>query len=360
MRGFSSSSMPNLNETILQSFRDELRKEAGLSDLVAAAAPRLKNVGSLGGVGAAVGAVGGAGLGALKSYRDARGEGASVGQAAAGGLSGAFSGAGRGALAGGLAGAAGGALLKGDYSGLGQRGGLVGAGARFGQRQLHSLTGMLTPAELEGVRGGAYQARRAAGGARDALVAARGVGGKALADATAHHGAALKRLAVTEAATGVRGSGMDLTSIPGYLRSVKDHNVGKVLSTGVKEQLTGAGLVGGGLLVGLPALSAGQALAGKKEFDESGRGRGERVGEELGRTVGGIAGGVMPLAGQAVVGGALGGVGKLVGRGVDRMRGKRPAPGMTPSTLEPAEGQHTPSERVTSPAAAGQQPDIGL
>ena len=73
----------------------------------------------------------------------------------------------------------------------------------------------------------------------------------------------------------------------------------------------------------------------------------------------------MPIVGQELVGRTLGGAGRMVGRGVDRFRGKRPpVPGMTPggppNTLEPAEGQHTPSERITSPAAAGQQPDIGI
>lgn len=340
--------MPSLDEHTLLAFRDELRKEAGYADLVARAAPRLKNIGSLGGVGAAVGSLGGAGIGAVQKYREARQEGASVGQAVVGGAGGALHGAGRGAVIGGLAGGAGGALLKQDLSGLAQRGGLVGAGSRFGQRQVHSLTGMLSPQELTAVRGGSYGARKGLAKAQQAVF---GASSDKLPRALREEAQAAKRLTATENA-----QNMGLSSLPGYIGAVRREGVGKVLSTGAKEQLSGATPGMAALMVGLPAVSAAQTLISKKE-DPAGRGRGERFGEEFGRTLGGITGGVMPFVGQSVLGGTLGRAGKYVGRGVDRLSGK---PGMAPTTLEPAEGQHIPSERIMSPAAAGQQPEVGL
>ncbi len=326
--------MSLIDEAVLQAFREGLRKEA--------APGILRNVGSLGGVGALGGALAGAAGGGLAHYREAREQGEDVGGALLGGLGGAFSGAAKGGLLGAGLGAGAGALVKGDLSTLAKRPGLVGAGSRFGQRQVHSLAGNLTPQEFEGIRGGAWAARQ------QALK-----GGPAT-------GKAVQALRATEKATGIGRGSMDLTSIPGYVRSVKEHGVGKVLATGAKEQLANSPAALSALMVGAPTLAAGKALLGSQEVDAQGRGRGERVGEEVGRAVGGVAGGVMPVVGQGIVGGALGKAGKLVGRGVDKLRTHLSTPGMTPRTLEPSEGQHTPSERVMSPNAAGQAPEIGI
>ena len=334
--------MPKLDEQTLLSFRAELHKEAGFSSLVASAAPRLKNIASAGGVGATLGAMGGAGIGAVQQYRAARTQGDSVGRATIGSLGGALHGATRGALVGGLAGAAGGGLLN-RGAGLTRMGGPIGAGARFGQRQMHAVTGMLSPKELEGVHGGAYD--------RVEELAKTLARGKPSAGAE-------KALRVTEAATGVGPGSMDLTSLPGYVGALKQHGVGKVLATSAREQFANPGV--GALLVAGPALAGAGALASHNEYNNAGQGKGEQLGENIGQLAGNIAGGVMPLAGQEIAGGVLGRAGKYIGRGIDRLRGKSGAPGISPSTLEPAEGQHIPTERVTSPAAAGQQPDIGL
>jgi hypothetical protein len=205
---------------------------------------------------------------------------------------------------------------------------------------------MLSPKELEGIRGGAWDAREHLQGAL--------AGGNERAVAKASKG-----LRASEAATGV-GSGMNLTSIPGYVKSVKEHGAGKVLAAGAREQISNAPAAVSALMIGAPTVAAGKALLGPQEVDAQGRGRGERVGEEVGRAVGGIAGGAMPVVGQGIVGGVLGKAGKLVGRGVDKLRSHLSTPGMTPRTLEPSEGQHTPSERVMSPNAAGQAPEIGI
>jgi hypothetical protein len=337
-----------IDEDVFSACRESLRKEAGFADAVSRATPRLRNIGSLGGAGLTVGALGGAGLGAIHGYRKARAEGAGVGEAVMGGAGGALSGAGRGALAGGLAGSVAGGLAPSNLAGLAQKGGVIGAGSRFGQRQVHSLTGMLSPQELEGIRGGAYSARQ----------------GVLHAD-PAHLPKATEALAATEAATGVGPGSMDLTSIPGYAHALRQHGAGKVLSTGFKEQMTNMSPAMAALMVGIPGLAAGQALTSKKEFNDRGQGRAERVGQEIGQSVGGVVGGVMPIVGQAAVGGTLGEAGKLIGRGVDRIRGKKPTPGlsqpgMSARTLEPTESQNTPSERIMSPNAAGQRPEIGI
>lgn len=113
-------------------------------------------------------------------------------------------------------------------------------------------------------------------------------------------------------------------------------------------------------MIGMPAVGLARTVTGSDEPDAQGRGKFERAGEDAGRTVGGVAGGVMPVVGQSVVGGALGRVGRLAGRGIDKLRGRSGMPGAGPVNLEPTEtGQHIPTERVTSPAAAGQQ-DVGL
>jgi len=332
--------MPRLREDVLLAFRDELSKEAGFGDLVAKAAPRLKNMGSLGGAGAAVGALGGAGIGAIHQYREAKRQGASTGEAVLGGLSGAVSGAGKGALYGGLAGAAGGALARGDWSGLGQRSDVIGLGSRFGQRQLHGFTGMLSPAELEAVRGGAYDARQAFGHALE------------------HEGdidSAYAALRQRERVTGVGPNAVDLTSMPGVVRSVRDQGFGKVLRAGVQDTFHGASPTQAALMAGVPAVMLGREVLSKNEFNERGQGRAERVAEEAGRTLGGFLGAPMPIIGNSVLSEAVGRAGRYVGRGVDRLRGKIAPP---QTHLEPTEAQATPSEYIMSPAAAGQHPEI--
>jgi hypothetical protein len=205
---------------------------------------------------------------------------------------------------------------------------------------------MLSPKELEGVRGGSR-------GAVESALNATGTAGAQKAQ---------KALAATDAATGVTDPSMNLTSIPGLVRSVKAHGLGKTLATGAREQLTSGGLPLAALAVGVPAAGAVGTLASKRETDDQGRGKGERLGESIGRTIGGVAGGVMPVLGGEVVGTTMGAAGRLAGRGFDRLRrAGGTTPGLAPhTTLEPAEGQHTPSERVMSPAAAGQQTDVGL
>ncbi len=335
--------MSSLNEITLLAFRDELRKEAGFADFIA------KNKGTLQGVGglAGVGALGGGALGGLpsgvKGYLDARNEGSGIGGGVLHGLASGFGGAVRGAIKG----TVGGALVGGaagaagqSFRGLVSSSGPLGGAARFGQRQVHSVTGMLTPQELEGIRGGAYAAK-----GHLANLAARGK---------------VTDRARLGAEWANKAQDMNLTSIPGYLGAVKEHGLGKTLATSAKEQYYNMPTAMGALMVGAPVLSAAHALATPE--DSNGPGKGEHVGREVGNALGGVMGGTMPLVGNALVGGAAGSAGAAAGRVIDRIRGRRPAVDDlgNKAPLEPTESQNTPTERVMSPSAAGQQKDVGL
>lgn len=147
--------------------------------------------------------------------------------------------------------------------------------------------------------------------------------------------------------------------MPGYLRSLKNNGVGATLAAGVKDQWHNASPTMGAVMVGLPALGAAGTLLRRE--DGAGPGKGEELGRNIGGVVGGIAGSAMPLVGNIAVGAAGTAVGGAVGKGADWIRGRRVAPPMMgPPALEPSEGQHLPSERVMSPAAAGQTPEVGL
>lgn len=335
--------MPNLSETVLLAFRDELRKEAaGFSELVARAAPRLRAAGSLAGVGMAGGALAGGALGAARNYHNAKEEGASTGGAALSALGGALRGAGKGALIGTAAGAGAGALT-GRGAHLATRGDAVGSLARFGQRQTHSLTGMMRPDELEAIGGGAANARKALH-ALPTTASAKQVD-------RARRGLA--------AAEDVQERG--LTSLPGYLRGMQRDGVVNTIGASAREQLSNAPVWANALTLGLPAAGAVSTLAHKEAPD--GPGKGEQLGAGIGGLVGGFAGGAMPLAGNLLIGAGAAGAGKVIGRGIDRLRGRRPQPmvGQLAPKHEPAnEGQHIPGERVMSPAAAGQQNEVGL
>lgn len=334
--------MPRMSEATLCAFRDELGKEAGFADVVARHAPMLKNVGSAAGIGALAGAGLGGVSGAAGGYREARNAGAGVGESAlhglGRGLGGALSGGAAGALVGGGAGALG-SRVGLNASNLASRNDILGSAARSGQRQTHALTGMLTPGELEGVRGGAYGAKQ--------------------------HLAELKSLGkpTARAEKGVewaqKAQDANLTSLPGYAGALKK-DVGGTLATSVKEQYYNTPTAMGALMLGLPALNAAKTLSTPEA--PWGEGKGERLGREAGNIVGGVASGLMPAVGGAVMGSAAGAAGGGVGRVIDRIRGRRPMVNDlgNKAPLEPTEAQNTPSERITSPSAAGGQKDIGI
>ena len=355
-------------EPILRAFRNSLQKEAAsFGQAVTRHGNLLKNIGSLAGVGSTLGALGGAGFGASQGYREAREEGHGVGTSAlnalAQGAGGAAKGGLVGAAAGGLAGGLGSKVL--NPSSLTQRGGVLGAGARFGQRQVHSLTGVLTPAELEGVRGGAYGARRAVVDAEQKLKDAPWLKDSKLTPSKMMEMGDKAELSKSRAVKGLQSAenvqNMGLTSIPGYIDAIKNHGAGKVLGAGLRDQVRNMHPGMAAVALGMPAMGVLRAATAKK--NERGAGRGESVGYNLGNAIGGVAGAAMPVVGSAVLGETLGSAGGLVGRGVDRLRGRKkenaPLSMVGPPQLEPAESQNTPTERVMSPNAAGQKPDLG-
>lgn len=365
---------------VLYLFSNELTKEAALVDTVRGAVrgARLHGMGAGAGsglgLGLGAGLVGGGLLGGVRSYRQAREQGA--GRAAA--LGSALGGTTRGALQGGAAGAvlgAGGGALLGQAAptkvlsatkGLAKRQDTLGSFSRFGQRQVHSLTGWKPGGSIksvESIGAGAAPAREAVKGSLGALEQSPEMANLMAAHATkdpkavevarealragpqAHLSDAYKALHSAETT-----QQMGLTSLPGYAKSVGRNGLLPTLKAGVKEQWQSSGPKGKMLMVGLPALSAAQALHQPEGAQK--RGKGETIGRLAGSTLGSMAA-PMSLAGGLVLGTGFEHAGGAIGKGVDRLRGKRAAqpaavpqePSRPPAT-EPGDTGQAAVERV--------------
>lgn len=219
------------------------------------------------GLGAGLGMLGGGVAGGVQAYRGAREGGAAPGEA----LGSALGGAGRGAVAGGALGAAGGALggaVAGSAApGLIEAGraavtgarGPVGAFARFGQRQVHGLTGHVPEGGLEAIRHGASTRRAAVDAAEANLDRVISEGGKPglMARLRGQSG-------VEEAAGGVRranqayGAGAEaerrgITSLPGYAKGLLADPAG-TLRAGFRDQWHGMSPGMKALTVAAPAM----------------------------------------------------------------------------------------------------------
>lgn len=216
-----------------------------------------------------------------------------------------------------------------------------GVVSRFGQRQLHGLTGWtskgwMSPEGIRAMRGGAYGAEQELGKAW-------------AADKPKGLGRAVKGvLAAREAER------MGLSSIPGYAKAMVKEGPAKTLSTGFKEQWhsTPTGLKM--LLFGLPAANVAKELTTPTR--EGGPGKGQRVGQALAL---GAPIGPLSLSGQlATSAGLTAGV-----KGVSGLAGRLKKKPIMPESKEPPQqteastGMTQPTERVVSPAAAGQIPD---
>jgi hypothetical protein len=307
--------------------------------------------GTMGGAGA--GAVGGAaiggGVGTLQGYRDTRAQGGSVASAAQagllGGLQGAVRGGQRGLALGAVAGGVGSAAAPSLPAAM-ARLPVVGSGARFGQRQLHGLTGW-TPAEgIRSIGGGAANAQRGVEEAANKLRSVRAAG-KDAAGAERNVTTAVKGL---EAATTAEEKG--LTSLPGYAKALRSDPVG-ALRAGLNEQWAGQSRAGKALTIG----ATGVGLASEVANREGNTG----VGESLGKAVGGSLPwmmGPLPASAALALTPALAFAGGLAGKGVDVLRGKpnvgRPtAPG--PNDIPDGPGESV--ERVYSDRASGVAPE---
>lgn len=270
--------MPKLDEQAIEAFQNELQK------IAAGLAP------------AATLGVLGAGLGGFSGYSRARQEGKSVG--------GALGAAGKGALTGGALGALGGAGLSKVAPSV------AGALGRFGQRQVHSVTGWVPQGGL-----------------------------------------AEMRMPATSAAT----------SLPGFIKSVRERGLAETAGRGAKHFWNGASLSDKALLAGVPAAGLAQEL-GKSEGSDPNHSKEENVGRRVGEIAGGLAGGPIPFVGGALLGEAAGRVGQLAGKGVHKVRSLlNPANGIHPGGPHPnistdltAEaGQTAPSEKLISDRASG-------
>lgn len=331
----------HLTAPVMRAFCLELEKEAGAAGAVLS---HLKRPGTLHAVqaglgsGLGVGMLGGAALGAAKGgkaqYDAARANGQGALGAAAhsvgGGLAGALRGAGKGALIGAGVGAAAGAavptqLLRGTRALAGAKN-VVGDAANFGQRQVHGLTGWKpggATKSIESIGGGAA-------GAREALTKATAKGGP---DAI---GRAQGALGAAEDA-----QRMGLTSLPGVAKSLKNNGIVPTIAAGAKEQWKSSPAWQKGLMVGLPGASIASTLA--KKDDGQGPGKGERIGKTIGGTLG-YSMAPLSLGASTVLGTGLEHAGGMVGRGVDRLRGRKPQVPQEPTrppASEPGDtGQH--------------------
>lgn len=359
-------------EPVLCGFHRQLSKEAAAGEAVRAIAgrvirsPRLQGalagMGSGAGIGAGVGAVGGAALGGLKSYRDARASGAGLGSAlgsALGGVGGgALRGAGVGALAAGGAGTLAGAMRPASVSavtkGLAARKDSIGSLSRFGQRQVHSVTGWrpgANAASVESIGAGAANAREAfhasssaVDQAKSALQAARAAKDpKAVAAAKTTYTKA--RTGMADAATALRASELTqskgMTSLPGLVENIGREGLLPTLKAGIQDQWRSTGPKGKALMVGLPAAQAVSALTSKSKGDGE-VGKGETLGRLAGGTLGMMAA-PLPIAGSMALGAVTERLGASVGRGVDKLRAKRPVvpqePTRPPATAPGDTGQ---------------------
>lgn len=219
--------------------------------------------------------------------------------------------------------------------------------ANFAKRQTHAITGwtphgMPRAAGLESIGGGAADARKRLENLRGKVVS------------HAEYGRAKASLAANE-----RAQDMGLTSIPGFASSLISKPK-ETLQAGFNQQWHGTGPVGKTFMVGLPAGLT--ALSAAQSDDPDNPHKGRELGAGIASTAAGMVTGGIPLAsgmllseGVSRAGGAAGGV-------VDRLRKRRRQP-PTMGTVQPprapeeAVGQHVATERVLSPAAAGQLPE---
>lgn len=275
------------------------------------------------GAGAGLGGLVGAAAGGVHGYREAKQQGAGTGDAVLHGLLRAPGGAGKGALLGslGLGALEAAGAIPGAAGAATKAPGILGSAARFGQRQVHGLTGW-TPRgflDTEGAR---------------AIGAGTPLGNKPSAKAMAAAG---------------RAQELGITSLPGFARSFMKQPV-ETIRAGVGHQWHAGSKLDKAMMVGLPAAAAAS------EFARDPEGRGGRLAGNAVQ-LGSLALGPVPLAGQLAAGAA----GNAAVRRVMKPKGgtqaselgQNPAP---PETASTANGLATPVERQYSDRAIGEIP----
>lgn len=325
-----------LTEPVMHGFVDQLSKEAFSGSAMQA------GLGSGMGLGLGAGLALGGAHGAVKGYREAREQGQGVGSSAlhavSRGLGGATRGAAIGTLAGGAAGAVAGGLrpqiTKSVTKGLASKDNMAGSFSRFGQRQVHSVTGWTpggTAKSIESIGAGAAGPRKVLENVR-----------------TSWDPKELVRAQSTLKAT-EKAQEMGLTSLPGIAKSIGREGLLPTAKAGLHAGWAGASPRMKALMVGLPAMQAVQTLRAPGGEDGRGMGKGERIGRLAGGTLGTMAA-PLSLAGGLALSSALEHGGGALGRGVDRLRR-----GKQPKQLEPSQVQREPSRPPASePGDTGQ------
>lgn len=276
------------------------------------------SAGALGGIGALGGAaVGGVARG-VQGYRRAREEGQGVGASLGQGALDAAGGAARGAAVGGAAGlVAGGGLglARPDVAEkvrarLTQASGPTGSAARFGQRQVHAVTGYKPQGGLDELRGEAWTRAQSVDKARK-----NGVTGDSL-----------QRLqAQADSSKTLQDAG--LTSLPGMAKAFKESpNRGELAKALLKHQVQGQDA----LSLSMLALGPGMDAVGAATTTDPEE-RAARIGSGIANVAGNIAlGPITPFA-QMVTGAPLGHAGAAAGRVGHRMFNR-------PAMAHPADG----------------------
>jgi hypothetical protein len=210
---------------------------------------------------------------------------------------------------------------------------------RFGQRQLHSLTGW-TPKGFGNVHG------------IEEMGAGASAARKAYAKATGSDKAqALESLLANE-----KAQEMGLTHLPGAVKAFAT-KPREALRAAWDQQVRGTSGLEKAVMVGLPA--AGLASDVLSEDDGT---KGQRIGEGVANTAAGMLTGGMPLAGGLVAGVGAQYLGGKVGKLFDKKpapQGRVLGPVQAPPNPEDAKGHNMPVEREMSPAAQGRSEVFG-
>lgn len=350
-----------LTEPVMRGFYTQLEKEAApvanlLQHMQRSGVRNAMQAGAGSGLGIGLGAglVGGGVLGGVRSYRDARDQGQSRGQAAGAALGGSLGGALRGGAKGALIGSGTGAVaglatptkVLGATKTLATKDNQLGSFSRFGQRQVHSLTGWKpggSHSSVERIGAGAAGPR------------------KELADTVARKGSPKEIARATQALGATeKAQKMGLTSLPGIVRSVGKEGLVPTAKAGLHASWAGSTPKMKALMVGLPAAQAASTLAAPKEPGKAGPGKVEQIGRLAGGALGSVAAPIS-LAGGLVLSTALERAGGAAGKGVDKLRGRGqpvlptqvPHEPARPPASEPGDTGQVAAERVFGTGYSG-------
>ena len=367
-----------LDASLLQGMLYEMSKEALLGGIGRAVGSHLQRSAGNIGAGIGLGALGGGLIGGIRgAARGYQGDGEEDSGGTLGALAGGLSGVSRGALlggaAGGLAGLASGgrgsggvqSVLRGKYNPLGIAG-------REGQRQLHTVTGLvpggaqrgtpeyakaLTALNVAGLGNKAKAVERESNPQRTLLGRVLGkpapeVNQRRLSRATSAYGAAVG--AAQFGQTSLAGIGKNFAD-KGALGGARD------LVGAVKAHVAGASPLGKAALIGGAAAPLAMAALQPTE-GEAPEDIGTRYGDAVGRSA---AGALTPLVGGAGAkalgtgAGAVGGaVGKVIGKVVGAVKpGKGPGLGNSMAAGAQPDLAPPPIEREYTNAALGKPPE---